>query len=295
VAETHLDEWIASRYQFLWPELFEPALLDAAVDVLTDLAGSGDALEFGIGTGRIALPLSTRGVPLHGIELSPAMVTELQAQPQASRIGVTIGDFATTTVAGTFRIVYLVRNTITNLTTQDEQVECFCNAVRHLEPGGYFVLENYIPELRRLPPSETMQVFTATPVHVGIGEYNVATQIEVSRHWWLIDGNLRTFSSPHRYVWPSELDLMARIAGMTLCQRWGDWYRQPFTNESRAVGYPSIGAFACGSPRSLARKSKRAGVGLRGGLASGGDEGARPLFGGSAAAGLSGVRGLPRG
>ena len=145
---------IASRYQILWPELFAPALLDAAVDFLVDLAGSGSVLEFGIGTGRIALPLSMRGVAVHGIELSPAMVTELQAHPHASSVGVTIGDFATTTVAERFRVVYLLRNTITNLTTQDEQVKCFCNAARHLEPGGYFVIENFVPELRRLPPGE---------------------------------------------------------------------------------------------------------------------------------------------
>ena len=234
VAETHFDEWIARRYRALWPELFEPALLDAAVDFVADLAIPGRALEFGIGTGRIALPLSLRGVPVHGIELSPAMVAELQRQADTSDVGVTIGDFATTTVDATFRVVYLLRNTITNLTTQDEQVECFRNAARHLEPGGFFVIENYIPELRRLPPGENLQVFTATPTHVGIGEYDIANQIEISRHWWMIDGELKTFASSHRYAWPSELDLMARIAGMTLRERWSDWYREPFSSESRS-------------------------------------------------------------
>jgi hypothetical protein len=134
----------------------------------------------------------------------------------------------------TFRLAYLVRNTITNLTTQDEQVECFRNVASHFEPGGCFVIENYIPELRRLAPGETMHVFTATPTHIGVGEYDMARQIEVSRHWWMIEGQLKTFSSPHRYVWPSELDLMARLAGMTLRDRWSDWHRAPFTSESRS-------------------------------------------------------------
>src|SRR5439155_10727475 len=143
----------------------------------------------------VALPLSRQGVRVHGIELSPAMVTQLQAQPGASDIGVTIGDFATAKVGGTFSLVYLLRNTITNLTTQDEQVECFRNAAAHLEPGGCFVIENYIPELQRLPPGEIMHVFAVTPTHIGIGEYDVASQIELSRHWWVIDGRLETFSS----------------------------------------------------------------------------------------------------
>lgn len=220
VPENRFDEWIAQRYEVLWPELFDAAVLDPAVDFLVDLAGAGRALEFGIGTGRVALPLSGRGVRVHGIELSAAMVAQLETQQGASDIGVTIGDFATTTVDGTFTLVYLLRNTITNLTTQDEQVACFRNAAAHLEPGGSFVIENYIPELRRLPPGETRQVFTATPTHIGVGEYDVATQIEVSNHWWVIEGQLKAFSSPHRYVWPSELDLMARLARMALRERW---------------------------------------------------------------------------
>ena len=162
------------------------------------------------------------------------MVAQLQTQPSASEIGVTIGDFATAKVDGTFTLVYLLRNTITNLTTQDEQVECFRNAAAHLEPGGSFVIENYIPDLQRLPPGETTHVFTATPTHIGVGEYDIATQIEFSNHWWVIDGRLMTFSSPHRYVWPSELDLMARLAGMTLRERWTDWHRGPFTGQSRS-------------------------------------------------------------
>ncbi|MCU1430780.1 MAG: methyltransferase [Actinomycetia bacterium] len=233
VPETHFDEWIAQRYETLWPELFDPAVVEPAVNFLADLAGAGPALELGIGTGRVALPLSARGVRVHGIELSPAMVARLKAQPGASDIGVTLGDFATAVVGGTFTLAYLVRNTITNLTTQGEQVACFHNVAAHLDPGGRFVIENYIPELQRLPPGETIHVFTATPTHVGLEEYDVATQIAFSHHYWMIDSTLKTFSSPHRYVWPSELDLMARLAGMTLRERWSDWNRAPFTSESR--------------------------------------------------------------
>jgi SAM-dependent methyltransferase len=234
VPELNFDERIAKRYQDLWPELFEPAVVDPAVDFLAELAGTGAALELGVGTGRIALPLSRRGVRVHGIELSPAMVAELQAKPGADDIGVTIGDFATARVAGTFTLAYLVRNTITNLTTQDEQVACLRNAAAHLEPGGCFVIEVYVPELQRLPPGETIHPFTVTPTHLGFEEYDVASQIAFSHHYWVIDGQLETFSSPHRYVWPSELDLMARLAGMTLRDRWSDWNREPFTSDSRS-------------------------------------------------------------
>lgn len=228
------DAWIAERYEVLWPELFDPAVVDPVVSFLAELAGTGAALELGIGTGRIALPLSRRGVRVHGIELSGAMAARLRAQQGGSDIGVTIGDFASATVGAAFRLVYLLRNTITNVTTQDEQVAAFCNAAAHLEPGGCFVIENYIPELRRLPPGETIHVFTSTPDHLGFEEYDVASQIAYSHHHWVIDGQLKIFSSPHRYVWPSELDLMARLAGMTLRERWSGWNREPYTSESRS-------------------------------------------------------------
>ena len=231
--EIYFDERIAKGYETLWPGLFEPAVVEPAVSFLAELAGTGSALELGIGTGRLALPLSRRGVRVHGIELSPAMVAELQAQPGSGDIGVTVGDFATTRVDGTFTLAYLVRNTITNLTTQDEQVACFRNVAAHLEPGGRFVIEVYVPELRRLPPGETVHPFEITPTHLGFEEYDVATQIAFSHHYWVIDGRLETFSTPHRYVWPAELDLMARLAGMSLCERWSDWSRDPFTSESR--------------------------------------------------------------
>jgi SAM-dependent methyltransferase len=228
------DEWIAQRYETLWPELFDPAVVDPAVSFLAALAGAGPALELGIGTGRIAVPLRRRGVRVHGIEKSRAMVAQLRTQPAGADIEVTIGDFATATMTGTFTLAYLLRNTITNLTSQDEQVEAFRNVAAHLEPGGCFVIENYIPELQRLPPGERVHVFTATPAHLGFEEYDVVAQIAVSHHYWVIDGELTTFSSPHRYVWPSELDLMARCAGLTLRERWGDWHREPFTSESRS-------------------------------------------------------------
>ncbi len=232
--ETHFDEWIAARYEALWPELFDPAVVEPAVSFLAELAAAGPALEFGIGTGRIAIPLSRRGVRVDGIELSAAMVARLRAQPGGADIGATIGDFATAAVPGPFALVYLLRNTITNLTTQQEQVRAFGNAAAHLRPGGCFVVENYVPELRRLPPGQTTHVFTATPAHLGFEEYDVGSQLAVSRHYWTIEGQLKVFSSPHRYVWPSELDLMARLAGLRRRERWADWNRTPFTSESRS-------------------------------------------------------------
>ena len=212
--------------------MFEPAAIDPVVNLLADLAGDGGALEFGVGTGRIAVPLGQRGVRVHGIDLSPAMVEQLRARRGADDIGVTVGDFATTRVAGTFRLVYLVRNTIMNLITQDEQVECFRNAAAHLEPGGCFVIEVVVPALQRLPPGETIRAFTVTPEHLGFDEYDVAAQGLVSHHYWVVEDQLEIFSSPFRYVWPSELDLMARLAGMTLRERWSGWGEEPFTSDS---------------------------------------------------------------
>ena len=228
----YFDERIAKQYDATSPEMFEPSVVEAAVNFLADLAGSGAALELGIGTGRIALPLSRRGIRVHGIDLSPAMVARLQAKPGAGDIGVTIGDFATTRVDGTFTLAYLVYNTIMNLTTQDEQVECFRNVAAHLEPGGRFLIEVGIPSLQRLPPGETFRAFTVTPTHLGFDEIDVATQIAYSHHYFIADGKCEIFSAPYRYVWPSELDLMARIAGMTLRERWSNWNREPFTSAS---------------------------------------------------------------
>jgi SAM-dependent methyltransferase len=238
VPETHFDEWMAARYETLWPELFDPAVVYPAVRFLAELAATGPALEFGVGTGRIAIPLSCRQVRVHGIELSAAMAARLLGQPGGAGIGVTIGDFATATVGGVFQLVYLLRNTITNLTSQDEQVQAFRNAAAHLRPGGCFVVENHIPELRRLPPGETTHIFTATAAHLGYEDYDVASQLAVSHHYWTVEGQLTNFSSPHRYVWPFELDLMARLAGLSLRERWADWNRTPFTSESR--GHVSV-------------------------------------------------------
>jgi SAM-dependent methyltransferase len=230
----YYDEWIAKSYEAKWPEIFDPTVVEPAVDFLAQLAGSGAALEFGIGTGRIALPLSARGVQVRGIDLSPEMIAELRTKPGADVIETSVGDFATTRVQGVFRLVYLVRNTITNLTTQDEQVRCFQNAAAHLAPGGSFVIEVYVPELQRLPPGETIHAFDVSPTHFGFEEYDVATQIAWSHHYWTVDGKVETYSTPHRYVWPAELDLMARVAGMSLRERWSDWDRRPFTADSRS-------------------------------------------------------------
>ena len=232
VPHISFDEHRAERYDADSSDMFEPAVVDPAVSFLADLARGGAALELGIGTGRIALPLIQRGIPVHGIDISPAMVAQLQTKPGGASIGVTVGDFATTTVGRTFELAYLVYNTIMNLTTQDEQVSCFANAAAHLEPGGCFVIELIIPALQRLPPGETVRAFTVTPTRLGFEEYDVATQIAYSHHYWANDGELEVFSAPYRYVWPSELDLMARLAGMTLRDRWSDWHHAPFTSES---------------------------------------------------------------
>jgi SAM-dependent methyltransferase len=202
------------------------------VDFLAELAGDGAALELGIGTGRIALPLSRRGVPVHGIDLSPDMVTQLRSKAGAEAITVTLGDFAATTVARSFRLAYLVYNTIENLTTQDEQVACFCNVATHLEPGGCFVIEVEVPQIRRLPPGESVRAFLATPTRLGFDELDVARQSGVSHHYFFGQGRAETFSVPYRWVWPAELDLMARIAGLRLRERWAGWRREAFTSES---------------------------------------------------------------
>ena len=228
----YFDERVAPHYDATSAEMFDPTVLDPTVTFLADLAGDGAALELAIGTGRVALPLRARGVRVHGIDLSPAMVAELQAKPGADAIEVTIGDIATTKVDGSFRLAYLVYNTIENLTTQDAQVQCFQNAAAHLEPGGCFVIEVGIPQLQRLPPGETVRPFLVTPERLGFDEYDIANQGLVSYHYWLGDSALGQFSQPFRYVWPAELDLMARLAGMTLRERWSSWSRAPFTSDS---------------------------------------------------------------
>ena len=228
----YFDGPIAANYDADSSARFDPDVVSATVDFLFELAGNGAALELGIGTGRIALPLAARGVPVQGIDLSPDMVAQLQAKPGAASIVVTIGDFATSVVEGTFRLAYLVYNTIENLTSQDEQVACFANVGRHLEPGGCFVIEVEVPPLRRLPPGETTLAFTVTPDRLGFDTIDVVQQMGVSHHYWVSGDRAGTFSMPYRYVWPAELDLMARLAGLRLRERWSGWKREPFTAES---------------------------------------------------------------
>jgi hypothetical protein len=230
--EDHFGEEVAKRYDDSVAEMFDPAVVEPAVDFLAKLVGDGAALELGIGTGRIALPLSRRGVRVHGIDLSEAMVARLRAKPGGEGLEVTIGDFATTRVEGAFSLAYLVFNTIQNLTSQDEQIACFQNVAEHLVAGGCFVIEVGVPSLRRLPPGETFRAFRVTPTRLGFDEFDVAEQRLVSHHYRLVDDRLELSSFPFRYVWPSELDLMARLAGMRLRDRWGGWSREPFTSES---------------------------------------------------------------
>jgi SAM-dependent methyltransferase len=232
VTTDYFGEDVAARYDDPDDEMSQAAAVDPVVDFIAALAGEGAALELGIGTGRIALPLAGRGVRVQGIDLSEAMVARLQAKPGAEEIGVAIGDFATTRVEGTFSVAYLVFNTIMNLTTQDAQVACFRNVAAHLEPGGCFVIEVMLPDLQRLPAGERIRPFTVTSTRLGFDEYDVAGQGLISHHYSVTDGKLRVNAIPFRYVWPAELDLMAQLAGMTLRERWSDWTREPFTAES---------------------------------------------------------------
>ena len=229
----HFGEDVAVHYDDGAGPQFDPAVIEQTVAVLAELAGDGAALELAVGTGRIALPLAEAGVPVSGIELSDAMADQLRSKDSAQRVAVTIGDMATTRVDGTFRLVYLVFNTIGNLVTQDQQVACFANAAAHLEPGGHFVVEVGVPDLRRLPPGEDARVFSHAPGYVGYDRYvDLVAQQAVSHHFMARGAAVREFTTPFRYVWPSELDLMARLAGMSLVERWADWDRSAFTGES---------------------------------------------------------------
>lgn len=231
--EDHFGEGVAARYDENSGSMFDPDVLGPTVDVLVELAGNGAALEFAVGTGRVALPLAARGVPVAGIEFSTAMADKLRAKDGARTVEVTIGDMATTRVRGTFQLVYLVFNTIGNLTTQSQQVACFANAAAHLEPAGSFLIEVVVPDLRRLPPGEDARVFSHAPGYVGYDRYtDLVAQQATSHHFVADESGVLEFKTPFRYVWPSELDLMAQLAGMSLCQRWGGWDRSPFTGES---------------------------------------------------------------
>jgi SAM-dependent methyltransferase len=227
VAEDYFAGPVAERYDSGLGEWGEPAAVAATADFLAELAGDGAALELAIGTGRVALPLAARGVAVHGIDLSVDMVAQLRAKPGGAEIPVTIGDLATTRVGDDFSLAYLVFNTIGNLTTQDAQVACFENAAAQLRSGGCFVVEVGVSVRKPL------HVFALSETHVGIDEYDAATQRLVSHHFSLVDGAWELRSIPFRSVSPAELDLMARFGGMRLRERWGSWTREPFTAESR--------------------------------------------------------------
>jgi SAM-dependent methyltransferase len=232
VRANHFDTDVAERYDEESAEMFSPAVLGPTVDLLADLAGDRPALELAVGTGRVAIPLAERGVPVHGIELSEAMVARLRAKPGGATVGVTVGDMTEARVEGRFGLAYLVFNTIGNVTTQDDQVACFTNAARHLDPGGCFVVEVGVPKLQQLPPGSRFVVFDHDDGHVGVDEYDVVTQRAWSHHYTREGTTYRPETLPYRYVWPAELDLMARIAGLELRDRWADWDRSEFTAAS---------------------------------------------------------------
>ena len=232
--ENHFGPDVAERYDRDSAGMFAPQTLDPALDRLETLAAGRPALELAIGTGRVGLPLAARGVSVTGIELSEAMVERLRAKPGGDAIPVTIGDMATIRVDGEFGLVYLVFNTLVNLTSQDAQVACFENAAAHLEPGGRFVVEVGIPQLRRLPPGERGNVIGIEDGYWGIDEFDVVEQRLVSHHFLATDEGIRRKSLPFRYVWPSELDLMGRLAGLRLLERSADWHGAPLTEDSRS-------------------------------------------------------------
>lgn len=228
------DEATARDYDSPGTGMFAPEVLGPTVDRLVDLAAGGRALELAIGTGRVAVPLHERGVPVAGVELSGPMIAQLRSKVDEDAIPVVHGDMTTARVDGEFSLVYLVFNTVGNLQTQDEQVECFRNAARHLSPGGRFVVELGVPDLRTLPLGRTATVFATEPGYLGVDVYDVAEQRMVSVHVRYDEqrGDARVARGPFRYVWPAELDLMARLAGMALEHRWADWAGAPFTHES---------------------------------------------------------------
>jgi SAM-dependent methyltransferase len=232
MGEAFFGEEVAARYDENSAAMFEPAVLDPAVEVLAGLAGDGGALELAIGTGRIALPLSERGVRVAGIDSSEAMLARLREKPGAERIDAVQGDMTTTRVDREFALVYLVFNTIGNLTTQDAQVACFENAAAHLRAGGRFVIELNVPALQQLPVGQTIVPFHAGTDGLGFDVYDVVTQAMASHHYTFRDGRAEHGHVDFRYAWPAELDLMARIAGMRLEARWADWDRSPFTATS---------------------------------------------------------------
>jgi SAM-dependent methyltransferase len=237
-AMTTSDLWdaeTAAGYDDSSAHMFDPGVLDPAVEFLARLAGDGSALELAIGTGRVAIPLAARGIPVSGIELSQPMVDRLRRKATADELPVVVGDMATARAPGMFSLVYVVWNSIGNLRTQDEQVRCFANAARHLAPGGRFVVELWVPGIRRLPPGQAAVPFRLDDHHVGFDTYDMATQQGTSHHYRRSeDGSVRYGASNFRYIWPAECDLMARLAGMDLEQRVADWRGRPFTSDSES-------------------------------------------------------------
>ncbi|WP_018566017.1 class I SAM-dependent DNA methyltransferase [Streptomyces sp. PsTaAH-124] len=229
------DEDTAQSYDTPGSGMFAPEILGPAVEFLARLAGDGTAVEFAVGTGRVAVPLAERGVPVTGIELSRPMAERLRSKADEATVPVVIGDMATTVVPGEHTLVYLVYNTISNLLTQAEQVECFRNAARHLAPGGRFVVELWVPELRKLPPGQAATVWRSEPGYIGLDTYDTLRQQVVSHHFRFDETRqARLTRSPHRYIWPAELDLMAQLAGLEREARYADWTGAEFTAESRS-------------------------------------------------------------
>jgi SAM-dependent methyltransferase len=229
------DEQTAERYDATSAEMFAPHVLDPAVDFLARLAGSGPALEFAVGTGRVAIPLAARGVPVTGIELSAPMAAQLRRKADEATLPVLVGDMVTTRAHGEFSLVYLVWNSVSNLRTQPEQVDCFRNAARHLCPGGRFVIELWVPPVRRLPPGAPAVPMSVGDAHLVFDTYDLATQQCTSHHYWRqADGSMRYGSGNFRYIWPAECDLMAQLAGMELEDRFADWHGTPFTADSQS-------------------------------------------------------------
>ena len=229
----YFDEPVAAHYDEDTAAMSTPEAIRPVVDFLAERAGDGPALELAIGTGRVAVPLAERGVDVHGIELSRAMVARMRSKPGGDRIEVAIGDMATTRVPGAFWLVYIVANSIGNLRTQEAQVACFHNVADHLRPGGRFVMELIVPDLQWLTPGERTRTFQFSDTHIGIDEFELPSQLLTSHHWRLRDGEWERFSVPFRYVWPGELDLMAQLAGLRLEERWGGWEGEPFSADSR--------------------------------------------------------------
>ena len=227
------DETVSATYDALHGG-GDPDAIRRAAEVLRDLTTDGTALEFAIGTGRIALPMRALGIDVAGIELSNAMVAELRKKEGGSEIDVAIGDMSTVRLDKTFSLVFLVYNTIDNLTSQDAQVACFANAAAHLKPGGRFVIETLVPPIQKIPFGETKLAFACTPKHWGIDEFDIVNQTYSSHHIRVEAGRVQQLSVPFRYAWPSEFDLMARLAGLVLEHRWADWDKSAFTSTSRS-------------------------------------------------------------